>query len=198
MNEKNYLDQSFHVLHESKTKLQEIVNEKYDLALRSNDVPQLERFFKIFPFIGLAEDGLGKFSTYLCSQITEAADRNYALMSQMNRSDQRWSIIFADALIMLFEKVARIIEAYQPVIETYYGSGNMFLFLKNIQRECDLQSAKILARFREVRRLEQIFRSVQQSSAMIANAGYSRVNSFNQIASSATSPSVKVIDWADP
>ena len=58
LNEKNYLDQSFNVLQESKNKLQKIVNEKYDHALNTNDVPQLERFFKIFPLIGQSEDGL--------------------------------------------------------------------------------------------------------------------------------------------
>ncbi len=178
LTERNYLDQSFNLLQESKNKLQQIVNEKYDLALKSNDVPQLERFFKIFPFIGLSDDGLEKFSKYLCHQITDAADKNYVLISNLDKSDKRWNIIFADALIMLFEKVARIIEAYQPLIETYYGSGNMFLFLKNIQKECDLQSAKILNRFKQVRGLEQIFRSVQQSSIL---SSYSRSNNVQGV-----------------
>ena len=79
--------------------------------------------------------------------------------------------MFADALILLFEKVARIIEAYQPVIETYYGRGNMFSLIKNIQIECDLQAIKILNKFKEARKLNYIFRTVQ-SSAMLNN--YSR------------------------
>ena len=72
--------------------------------------------------------------------------------------------MFADALILLFEKVARVIEAYQPVIETYYGNGNMFLFIKNIQKECDIQAIKILDKFKEIRNLTRIFKTVQQSN----------------------------------
>jgi hypothetical protein len=81
------------------------------------------------------------------------------------------NIMFADALILLFEKVARIIEAYQPVIESYYGRGNMFSLIKNIQIECDVQAIKILNKFKETRKLNYIFRTVQ-STAMMNN--YSR------------------------
>ncbi len=165
--ENNYLDQSFNLLQESKEKLQHIVNEKYDLAFKKNDIPELERFFKIFPLVGLANDGLEKFSTYLCIQIKQAADRNYSELLSMSNSDKRWNIMFADALILLFEKVARVIEAYQPLIESYYGHGHMFLFIKNIQKECDLQSVKILKKFKEVRNLDFILRSIKQSQYMV-------------------------------
>lgn len=159
--EKNFLDQSFNVLQESKTKLQAIVNERYDQALKSNDVPQMERFFKIFPLIGLSESGIDKFSCYLCDQINESAEKNFTALTSTDKSNERWSVMFADALILLFERVARVIEAYQPVIEASYGHGQMFLFIKNIQRECDKQSVRILKKFKEIRQLTIILRNVQ-------------------------------------
>lgn len=171
LSEKNYLDQSFNLLQESKTKLQQIVNEKYDQALKANDIPELERFFKIFPLIGLSESGIDKFSAYLCLQINQAAEKNFTNLIITDRSETRWSVMFADALILLYEKVARIIEAYQPVIEASYGYGNMFLFVKNIQRECDLQSVRILNKFRETRNLGYVIRAVNNSSLI---GSYSR------------------------
>lgn len=182
INENNYLDQSFNLLQESKTKLQQIVNEKYDQALNSNDVPQMERFFKIFPLIGQAESGIEKFSSYLCAQISQTGEKNFSSLITTDKSDARWSIMFADALILLFEKVARIIEAYQPVIEASYGFGNMFLFIKNIQKECDLQSVKILNKFKETRQLNFIFRSVQISNNYSRNASSANITnaSINQ------------------
>jgi hypothetical protein len=176
LNEKNYLDNSFQLLQESKNKLQQIVNEKYDQAVMSNDIPQMERFFKIFPLIGLSESGLEKFATYLCDQINQAAEKNFTILTSTDRSESRWSIIFADALILLFEKVARMIEAYQPVIESSYGYGHMFLFIRKIQTECDLQSVKILNKFKETRNIAYVFRKVQQS----ITANYSRdISSMN-------------------
>lgn len=179
LNEKNYLDQSFNVLQESKNKLQKIVNEKYDHALNTNDVPQLERFFKIFPLIGQSEDGLEKFSSYLCRQINQAADQNFLLILNTDKTEKRWNIMFADALILLFEKVARVIEAYQPVIETYYGNGNMFLFIKNIQKECDIQAIKILDKFKEIRNLTRIFKTVQQSNLNNFSRNTSLINNMS-------------------
>ena len=79
LNEKAYLDQSFKLLQDSKTKLQEIVKQRYDQAVAANDIPQMERFFKIFPLIGEAENGLGKFCAYLCSQISDAAEKNFQI-----------------------------------------------------------------------------------------------------------------------
>jgi conserved oligomeric Golgi complex subunit 4 len=130
INEKNYLDQSFALLQKSKQQLQEIVNMKYDQAFKNNNIPELERFFKIFPLIDESDNGLKKFSIYLCQQITETARKNFEQLLITDKNDQRYSIMFADALILLFEKVARVIEAYQPLIETYYGHGNMFTFIK--------------------------------------------------------------------
>lgn len=179
LNEKNYLDQSFNVLQESKNKLQKIVNEKYDHALNTNDVPQLERFFKIFPLIGQSEDGLEKFSSYLCRQINQAADQNFLLILNTDKTEKRWNIMFADALILLFEKVARVIEAYQPVIETYYGNGNMFLFIRNIQKECDTQAIKILDKFKEIRNLTRIFKTVQQSNLNNFSRNTSLINNMS-------------------
>ena len=164
------MDNSFQLLQESKTRLHQIVNEKYDQAVHQNDIPQMERFFKIFPLIGLSESGLEKFATYLCNQINQAAENNFTLLNSTDRSESRWSIIFADALILLFEKVARMIEAYQPVIESSYGYGNMFVFIRKIQSECDLQSVKILNKFKETRNVAFVFRTVQQAIA----SNYSR------------------------
>ncbi len=173
-----YLDQSFKLLQESKNKLQQIVDEKYNQALKNNDVPQLERFFKIFPLIGQAENGLNKFCSYLCLQITQAAALNFnTIILSTDRSEKRWNIMFADALILLFEKVARVIEAYQPVIQTYYGHGNMMLFVKNIQIECDLQAAKILNKFKEIRNLKIILKKIQQTKSLNPNINLNNIGS---------------------
>ena len=105
------------------------------------------------------------------------------MISNSDKSEKRWNIIFADALIQLFEKVARTIEAYQPVIETYYGYGHMFLLIKNIQGECDVQTLKILNRFKEIRRLNTIFKSVQNSTNL---NNYSRSSTINNLGNGIT------------
>ena len=129
----------------------------------------MERFFKLFPLIGLAESGIDKFSNYLCAQINQSAEKNFQSLITMDRSEERWSVRFADSLILLFERVARLIEAYQPVIQTSYGYGHMFLFVKNIQKECDKQSVRILNKFKETRQLNHIIRTIKSMNSFSRN-----------------------------
>jgi hypothetical protein len=161
--EKNSLEQAILSLQEAESKLKIIVDEKYDAAVLSGDLPQAERFFKIFPLIGQHEAGLEKISTYLCKQVVEAANKNLQIALNTDKQDKRWNIIFADTLILVFETIAHIVEAHQPLVETYYGHGRMFTFVKNIQKECDRQVVRILAEFRKQRKLDYLFRIIQQS-----------------------------------
>ncbi len=178
--ESYYLEHSFNLLQESKLKLQKIVEDKYNQALVQDDVPQLERFFKIFPLIGQSQNGLTKFSSYLCLQITQAAEKNFETINRSSGSDQRWNVMFADALTLLYEKVAQVIEAYQPVIQTYYGHGNMILFIRNIQKECDSQALRILDRFKQIRSLTILFRKIQNDQTGMGATGIDKLDSDRQ------------------
>lgn len=63
------LDTSFKLLHDSEEKLRVIVNSKFDASVHSGDVASIERFFKIFPLLGLYEEGLTKFGKYLAAKV---------------------------------------------------------------------------------------------------------------------------------
>lgn len=63
------LDEAFDKLHEAENRLKAIVMRKFDDAVRDEDVASVERFFKIFPLLNQHNEGLKKFSTYLCSQV---------------------------------------------------------------------------------------------------------------------------------
>jgi len=66
------IDANLKLLQESEQRLKTIVTEKFDTAMKQGDLPQVERFFKIFPLLGLHEEGLSKFSEYLCKQVTHS------------------------------------------------------------------------------------------------------------------------------
>lgn len=63
------VDVALHVLQDAKQNLTKIVREKFDAALVTADRASVERFFKIFPLLGLHDEGLRKFSKYLKSQV---------------------------------------------------------------------------------------------------------------------------------
>jgi len=63
------LRQSFETLHNAEAKLKTIANNKFDAAVNANDAASIERFFKIFPLLGMREEGLKKFAKYLSSTV---------------------------------------------------------------------------------------------------------------------------------
>lgn len=64
------MDASLVMLQEAEQKLKVIVAEKLDEAVAAVDLAQVERFFKIFPLLGLHQQGLSRFGQYLCSQVS--------------------------------------------------------------------------------------------------------------------------------
>nr|CAD7404944.1 unnamed protein product [Timema cristinae] len=123
------------LLEEAATRLGQVVTTKFDEAVRSQDLASVERFFKIFPLLGLHDQGLAKFSHYLCSKVhkrqdatlhssrailQETAQKNLKTALETKLTDKRTNVIYADTLTLLFEGIARVVEIHQPLIETYY------------------------------------------------------------------------------
>ncbi|XP_054719485.1 LOW QUALITY PROTEIN: conserved oligomeric Golgi complex subunit 4-like [Uloborus diversus] len=156
------LDEAFVKLHEAETQLKAIVMRKFDDAVRDEDVASVERFFKIFPLLNQHNEGLKKFSTYLCSQIAEKSQKNMKLAQSLSPSDKRWIVKYADTATLLLEGIARIIEIHQPLIETYYGPGKLFSAIEILQKECDRQFKRILEEFKAQRDFQKKGSLLQQ------------------------------------
>ncbi|XP_050630996.1 conserved oligomeric Golgi complex subunit 4 [Macaca thibetana thibetana] len=108
--EGSMIDANLKLLQEAEQRLKAIVAEKFAIATKEGDLPQVERFFKIFPLLGLHEEGLRKFSEYLCKQVASKAEENLLMVLGTDMSDRRAAVIFADTLTLLFEGIARIVE----------------------------------------------------------------------------------------
>uniref|UniRef100_A0A8D0Q2H1 Conserved oligomeric Golgi complex subunit 4 n=1 Tax=Sus scrofa TaxID=9823 RepID=A0A8D0Q2H1_PIG len=161
--EGSMIDANLKLLQEAEQRLKAIVTEKFAIATKEGDLPQVERFFKIFPLLGLHEDGLSKFSEYLCKQVASKAEENLLLVLGTDMSDRRAAVIFADTLTLLFEGIARIVETHQPIVETYYGPGRLYTLIKYLQVECDRQVEKVVDKFIKQRDYHQQFRHVQNN-----------------------------------
>ncbi|XP_020752312.2 conserved oligomeric Golgi complex subunit 4 isoform X2 [Odocoileus virginianus] len=161
--EGSMIDANLKLLQEAEQRLKAIVTEKFAVATKEGDLPQVERFFKIFPLLGLHEEGLSKFSEYLCKQVASKAEENLLLVLGTDMSDRRAAVIFADTLTLLFEGIARIVETHQPIVETYYGPGRLYTLIKYLQVECDRQVEKVVDKFIKQRDYQQQFRHVQSN-----------------------------------
>uniref|UniRef100_A0A3B3ZEM5 Conserved oligomeric Golgi complex subunit 4 n=1 Tax=Periophthalmus magnuspinnatus TaxID=409849 RepID=A0A3B3ZEM5_9GOBI len=161
--ESSSVDASLVLLQEAEQKLKVIVSEKLDEAVAAVDLAQVERFFKIFPLLGLHQQGLARFGQYLCTQLAAKAEENLILATGGDVGDKRAPLIFADTLTLLLEGIARVIETHQPIVETYYGPGHLYTLIRHLQEECDKQAQKIVDKFIQQRGYHNKFQIVQNS-----------------------------------
>ncbi|XP_029981227.1 conserved oligomeric Golgi complex subunit 4 isoform X2 [Sphaeramia orbicularis] len=161
--ESSAVDASLVMLQEAEQKLKVIVAEKLDEAVAAVDLAQVERFFKIFPLLGLHQQGLARFGQYLCTQLASKAEENLLLATGGDVSDKRAPLIFADTLTLLLEGIARVVETHQPIVETYYGPGHLYTLITHLQQECDKQAQKIVDKFIQQRGYHNKFQIVQNS-----------------------------------
>ncbi|KAK2854079.1 hypothetical protein Q5P01_006740 [Channa striata] len=161
--ESSAVDASLVMLQEAEQKLKVIVSEKLDEAVAAVDLAQVERFFKIFPLLGLHQQGLARFGQYLCSQLASKAEENLLLATGGDLGEKRALLIFADTLTLLLEGIARVIETHQPIVETYYGPGHLYTLITHLQQECDKQAQKIVDKFIQQRGYHNKFQVVQSS-----------------------------------
>ena len=76
------LDDALKTLHEAETKVKEIVAKRFEEAVREEDLASVERFFKIFPLINMHDEGLRRFTMYLCSKV-----RFYSVLFYVRRTN---------------------------------------------------------------------------------------------------------------
>ncbi|CAB4022602.1 Conserved oligomeric Golgi complex subunit 4, partial [Paramuricea clavata] len=79
--------------------------------------------------------------------IATKSQKNQEIARGLQDTERRASVVFAETITMLYEDVARIVEAHQPLVETYYGPGHIFPLLKKLQQECDRQAEAITNQF---------------------------------------------------
>uniref|UniRef100_A0AAQ5XHU9 Conserved oligomeric Golgi complex subunit 4 n=1 Tax=Amphiprion ocellaris TaxID=80972 RepID=A0AAQ5XHU9_AMPOC len=161
--ESSAVDASLVMLQEAEQKLKVIVAEKLDEAVAAVDLAQVDRFFKIFPLLGLHQQGLARFGHYLCSQLASKAEENLVLATGGDLGEKRALLIFADTLTLLLEGIARVVETHQPIVETYYGPGHLYTLITHLQQECDRQAQKIVDKFIQQRGYHNKFQIVQSS-----------------------------------
>jgi len=161
--ESTSINASLEVLKNARHEMSRVVSEQFDIAIESGNEADVEKFFKIFPWLKMEDEGLEKFSTYLSREISKSTKENLKQALNTDSTHSRFSLVFADILELLFEGIARTIEKQQPLVETYYGPGKLFALMKNVQKECDKQANMILHEFLRMRKFDETEQLVRQS-----------------------------------
>ena len=98
------------------------------------------RALKLFPMVGLYDEGLEKYAKYLCEKVATAAQGNLRQALEAEGVSQVACTLhvrryphstlvplgdrnYVNLLAMMFEGIAKLIEREQPIVETSCGTS---------------------------------------------------------------------------
>lgn len=172
---------------QSTTELTRKVREKADAVVNSaegaNPLPisSLLAALKLFGPIGLKQEGVKRFSQVLCNRIHRDAEqevRSLLLDSAKHASEKGFpdGVGFTEgtsfdtqphiaALSSVYEIVAGYLDQSEELVLETFGAPSYLEIMLAAQEQCDGQSDKILIRYSEFRRLDDISRATQTENA---------------------------------
>ncbi|KAK9819498.1 hypothetical protein WJX81_007056 [Elliptochloris bilobata] len=150
------------VLEEAQARLQAVVRERLEEARGRRDHATILRFTRLFPLLGMPDEGLRWFVDYLRQLVTARAKENY---SHLVESAGSGGADFATTLTELLRDVAVALDENEPFLREAFGPQAVLEAASGLQRACDEQGTRVLQRFVQLRRLPQLVKEVGSLSA---------------------------------
>ncbi|KAJ6639692.1 Conserved oligomeric Golgi complex subunit 4 [Pseudolycoriella hygida] len=169
------VSQAVSTLESAAQQMEKIVSQKFDEAVKKDDLASVERFFKIFPLLGKHNEGIEKFSKYICSKLKVKSQKELRASMDVAKAEKRMAVAFADTLTLTLENIARVIEVNQPIIENFYGYGLLCFMYPLLQKECDEEVRQLILEFQKNRHIQ---RRITQINDYIRNSGQSSMGHF--------------------
>ncbi|KAG4073194.1 hypothetical protein HA402_002583 [Bradysia odoriphaga] len=171
------VSQAVSTLEAALQQMEKIVSQKFDEAVKKDDLASVERFFKIFPLLGKHTEGIEKFSKYICSKLKTKSQKELRASMDVAKAEKRMAVAFADTLTLTLENIARVIEVNQPIIENFYGHGLLCYMYPLLQKECDEEVKQLIMEFQKNRLIQ---RRITNINDYIKNSGQSSIGHFRK------------------
>lgn len=143
---------------ELKDQFQHLFND----AAKRRLVPEISKYFQLFPLIDQEEIGLSCYSKFICSIIT---DTSRTLVNSASQGDSAGKPgVYASVTTSLFESVSMMLLQHTPLITKHYGESypNAIAYVvQKIQREIDSQIGLIADTFFDTNRVEKVLQDVR-------------------------------------
>ena len=128
----------------------------FEQAVEEGDSAKIARFFKMFPLIQRAKEGLEAYGRYVCQGVAlRARARLQAARGVANEQAARGGFVYANALTKLFEHIAQVVDGHSPLVERHYGEGTMMQVMQRLHSEADVQGGIVLDTWYDERSIER-------------------------------------------
>ena len=145
------------------SKLNQEFEKRFQEAVRRKEVPDITKFFRLFPLIGREENGLNCYSDFISQIVNDSLRVLLTSISEDTESSKRPGI-YASSCRQFFENISSMLSQHDPLIKRYYKStyeNALFYVVTRIFNEIDSQVGLISDTFYDIRRLEKILHDIR-------------------------------------
>lgn len=158
-------------MEQSRAELTRKVTSRADQALADNappmPTPAAIDAVRLFVPIGSPEEGLTRLANYLARRVNmdSREDVRELLLDASEEPGAGVDEPHIVVLARLFEGVAACVHDCQPQLTKLFGRDSMAFLIGELQTECDSCSDRILTRYKEARRMEEVLHALRSETA---------------------------------
>ncbi|KAK2993312.1 hypothetical protein RJ640_006800 [Escallonia rubra] len=162
----------------SKKQLESIVQKRMSAAVDQCDHTTILRFVRLYPPLGLEEEGLQAYVGYLkkvvsmrsrleFDQLVELMEQTYSSSSVGNQGQ----VNFVACLTNLFKDIVLAIEENDGVLRSLCGEDGIVYAICELQEECDSRGSMILKKYMEYRSLAKLTSEINSYKSNLLSVG---------------------------
>jgi len=157
----------------SRARLEEIVREKFKEAANNNNHTEAFRFGKLYPLLGIRDEGLQAVTSYVRSVVSGRARTQFEALSDElgNAGNERQKADFVGVLTAHFKDIGAAISENEPMLIGSFGNEALLSFVAAMHEECDVRGTAVIKRFCEHNSIEKLVKDTGSRSSMHAQTG---------------------------
>ncbi|KAJ8907898.1 hypothetical protein NDN08_008001 [Rhodosorus marinus] len=142
------------------------IQRKADLAVEGDSLEEVLGVAKLFVLVGKSEEGLSRFCDFLKSAIhKESAEDVRLLLIETDAEEPTQDEPHVTCLTRLYESVASYFDEVEETTSQLFGSQGIISLAKHLQNQCDAEATRIISRYTQERRLDEMMGLISQRSA---------------------------------
>ncbi|CAH8429079.1 unnamed protein product [Schistosoma rodhaini] len=149
-------------LDDSRQILVKMAVEKFDEYVSKRDEKNIVYLLKIFFLLGETNEGIRRFSIYLCSYISNKCE---LLITTNKSSSQSSEFVSANLITEILEFVADTLKNNSMHVETYCGPGNIFGLVSFVHCVVDRYVKCVVERFYSYHHLDELCSMLKKSNS---------------------------------
>lgn len=157
----------------SKKQLQGIVRKRLSSAVDQQDHHSVLRFIKLYPPLGLEEEGLQAYVSYLRRVIAMRSRMEFEqLVELMEQSlPNPTQLNFIACLTNLFKDIVMAVEENDVILRNLCGEDGIVYAICELQEECDSRGSMIINKYMEHRKLAKLTSEINSYKSNLLSVG---------------------------